>query len=548
MPPSPPTTLAFDDSLLVKTTTTPAAIACQVAALGGELNVLEGELTLAPSEPAHEFVRTTITTAAGADLILDGPARGNLVHLAGDGAFTLQSGPAVLSINGGISNNDMNGAGLILEGGKITGSGRLRNRGKLTLDSGTLGDSDTVAPPFELDNAHDLFVTGAGTSRFAASILNLENGLITADAPIGMAGGAILFNEGAVSLGERANIGVLPGSPSPQFRNAGLVVKRETGAAVISVHVANGSGDVDVRQGTLSFTGSIEELFPNAAAPGTFTLAGGRYIIQPLGTLTFNGRPVTRLAEGASVRLLGSFSDFRPDRLSDRASAEFGVRVAPATPFVAEHESSLKLSPGGVLGTAPGGSPDATFRDSSRVSGNGVVDRDARLLDASRAAPGYSPGELTFRSVAMLGGVLEIELGGPTPVTEHDRITVVNHATLGGTLELSLLNGYAPPLGSAFTILAAGSVSGQFARVIQPPGLAQGLRLRPQVSGSTVVLHVVQEADFNADGFLDFFDFLDFVACFEGDPCPPGADADFNADGFVDFFDYLDFVAAFEGG
>jgi hypothetical protein len=51
-------------------------------------------------------------------------------------------------------------------------------------------------------------------------------------------------------------------------------------------------------------------------------------------------------------------------------------------------------------------------------------------------------------------------------------------------------------------------------------------------------------ADFNNDGFVDFFDFDDFVAAFEsGDPA-----ADFNNDGFADFFDFDDFVAAFELG
>ncbi len=55
-------------------------------------------------------------------------------------------------------------------------------------------------------------------------------------------------------------------------------------------------------------------------------------------------------------------------------------------------------------------------------------------------------------------------------------------------------------------------------------------------------------ADFNADGFVDFFDFDDFVACFEGSPCPPGSSPDFNNDGFVDFFDFDDFVTAFETG
>jgi hypothetical protein len=55
-------------------------------------------------------------------------------------------------------------------------------------------------------------------------------------------------------------------------------------------------------------------------------------------------------------------------------------------------------------------------------------------------------------------------------------------------------------------------------------------------------------ADFNGDDFLDFFDYADFVLCFETSDCPPGATADFNGDGFVDFFDYGDFVTQFEAG
>jgi hypothetical protein len=55
-------------------------------------------------------------------------------------------------------------------------------------------------------------------------------------------------------------------------------------------------------------------------------------------------------------------------------------------------------------------------------------------------------------------------------------------------------------------------------------------------------------ADFNKDGTLDFFDYDDFQACFEGVSCPPGTNADFNQDGSVDFFDYDDFIAAFEAG
>ena len=55
-------------------------------------------------------------------------------------------------------------------------------------------------------------------------------------------------------------------------------------------------------------------------------------------------------------------------------------------------------------------------------------------------------------------------------------------------------------------------------------------------------------ADFNRDGFLDFFDYGDFVGCFETSVCEGDRNPDFNGDGFVDFFDYGDFVGAFEVG
>jgi hypothetical protein len=51
-------------------------------------------------------------------------------------------------------------------------------------------------------------------------------------------------------------------------------------------------------------------------------------------------------------------------------------------------------------------------------------------------------------------------------------------------------------------------------------------------------------ADFNGDGVIDFFDYLDFVAAFSSG----FMSADFNGDTVVDFFDYLDFVAAFSSG
>ncbi len=67
-------------------------------------------------------------------------------------------------------------------------------------------------------------------------------------------------------------------------------------------------------------------------------------------------------------------------------------------------------------------------------------------------------------------------------------------------------------------------------------------QVRPVLAGSLC------PADFNHDSAVDFFDYDEFVQCFEGGTCPPGASADFNNDTAVDFFDYDAFVVAFELG
>ncbi|MDX2148203.1 MAG: GC-type dockerin domain-anchored protein [Planctomycetota bacterium] len=51
-------------------------------------------------------------------------------------------------------------------------------------------------------------------------------------------------------------------------------------------------------------------------------------------------------------------------------------------------------------------------------------------------------------------------------------------------------------------------------------------------------------ADFNDDGEIDFFDYLDFAAAYSSEE----PSADFNSDGTVDFFDYLDFADRYAQG
>lgn len=67
--------------------------------------------------------------------------------------------------------------------------------------------------------------------------------------------------------------------------------------------------------------------------------------------------------------------------------------------------------------------------------------------------------------------------------------------------------------------------------------------------GNLEVYYQPCQGDINNDGFVDGFDYDDFVTCFETGSCsagPQGMTADFNGDGFVDGFDYDDFLFVFE--
>jgi beta-glucanase (GH16 family) len=93
---------------------------------------------------------------------------------------------------------------------------------------------------------------------------------------------------------------------------------------------------------------------------------------------------------------------------------------------------------------------------------------------------------------------------------------------------------------------------------LAPPGTASARVVAKffqpaQAAGAAYVDDISLEfvgcgADFNGDGFVDFFDYDDYVQCYETGACPSGESADVNGDAFVDFFDYDAFVAMFEAG
>jgi hypothetical protein len=68
-------------------------------------------------------------------------------------------------------------------------------------------------------------------------------------------------------------------------------------------------------------------------------------------------------------------------------------------------------------------------------------------------------------------GTLEVQLGGP-PASGQFGILTVGTATLAGTLQVDLVNGYGGNPGDVFPIFTYRSRMGNFDNLILPPGAA----------------------------------------------------------------------------
>jgi hypothetical protein len=101
-----------------------------------------------------------------------------------------------------------------------------------------------------------------------------------------------------------------------------------------------------------------------------------------------------------------------------------------------------------------------------------------------------SPGLLTVSGTFAQSstGILGIELGGTSAGTTYDQIAVSGAATLGGTLNVDLVNGFAPTVGETFKILTRGSGSGTFSSLTSSdPGLTYSVAYNSTYAQITII-------------------------------------------------------------
>jgi hypothetical protein len=112
-----------------------------------------------------------------------------------------------------------------------------------------------------------------------------------------------------------------------------------------------------------------------------------------------------------------------------------------------------------------------TNASGATLGGVGTYDMSgvtAGLLNHGTVAPGSSPGLLAIDGTYTQAndGDLKIEIGGTTVGSQYDRLAISGVATLGGFIDVSLVNGFTPSSSDTFTILTSLARAGVFSNAL----------------------------------------------------------------------------------
>jgi hypothetical protein len=148
-----------------------------------------------------------------------------------------------------------------------------------------------------------------------------------------------------------------------------------------------------------------------------------------------------------------------------------GGTVTVQGPF--SNAGTVKIATGGTFSTSGADytqSAGTTIVDGVLIAANfdlmrglltGAGTIQANVTNAATVEPGDPFGTLTIEGnyTQTATGVLRIQIGGPKL---YGQLVVTGTATLGGTLDVSLLGWYVPAAGTSFQILSSAQSSGDF--------------------------------------------------------------------------------------
>lgn len=388
---------------------------------------------------------------AGQALTVSAASANTNVSLQGD--FTNNKGQITLTCPvGGCSGSGGGGGG----GAGFNANGHLfTNAGTFTFAAGSgtqAGTSGGMTNTGTIQFDQTGFLGGVVTNKGTISIAN-EKAAISSTSSCGDTGPRVINDTGGKIVGTgtgtlsavnfEQGAGTTSGT-APVTMNCGALKYVGAGASTVLVNSsAQMTGNLAAGQ-TLRISGQVNS--------GAFGNAGTIVLDQAASSPNLNSGTVTNTGTIETAGASGNTSTVNGQ--IDQTGAGAGV-VVPAGTKLHLNSSPLLLK----AGTLSGG---GTIEGSVENSG-GVV------------SPGASPGTLSLSGnyTQGAGGRLDIEVGG-TGAGQFDVLALGGTATLGGTLALFPINGFASSsvIGDRFAFLTyGGSVLNQFAQTVVSPSL-----------------------------------------------------------------------------
>jgi autotransporter-associated beta strand protein len=372
--------------------------------------------------------------------------RGFTVNAGGGSVLVTTAGQTLTLATGGVATSGaftIGGAGHTTINSAVTGAGSLVKTGTGTL---TLAGSNTQAG-VAVSGGTLLVQAGAQLAAATAAVtitggtLNLSNTAQTL-ATLLLSGGS-LTGSAAVTLsaaGSDWSGGTLDGTGTLTLGTGGTLAISSAVTHALGARPFVNDGTVNWTGGdlTLGTGGSLTNRGTfNAATAGTLSLAAAGAALTNEAGAVFNkfgagtatvAVPVTNRgtvsATGGTLAFTDTFTN---------ANGNFALANGATLTFA----SALNVGTGALGGAGTLTAPS--------VTAGGVV------------SPGNSPGTLNLSGdlTLLATSTLLFEIGGTTAGTNHDVLNVTGTATLGGTLQLKLINGFVPLASDTFTLLNA---------------------------------------------------------------------------------------------
>ena len=362
-----------------------------------------------------------------------------------------------MNLSPGATLNFGGGAHILTAGSLVTGAGVLSLSGNAT----------TLTASGVFDVGSTLSVT-AGTATLA-STCNLTGAILN----ISGANSIVNFNSSGTVAVVNLTGGTLGGT-TPVTVTGPLTL----GGGTITSALVTAAGGLTINGNTTLNGGKLVNPGLAVWSAGNFTGANGAVLSNLFGA-TFNNTFDGILASGVGATPIfvnaGSFQKTGATAPLGATSIDFQfintgtveVQINTLRYGINQQTAGLTLLDGGGLSAQ---AQPIQILGGSLVGTNLItVPNTQNVINFATISPGLPIGEMdisgNYQQTA--SGTLNIDVGGYTPATGFDLVTVTaggagGVATLGGTLSITLTNGFFPTNGATFTFLTAASRIGAF--------------------------------------------------------------------------------------